>query len=126
MHCFFDIFMIWEISKMLNDKFSVLLSFLYEFFMIFFNKFFFLLFDIPLKVLSDASFRPLFIKYRTPIDAFVIIYFNCTAIIAEFFSTMTCHEITAFAFFNKSAAPRTLFDASLSHFLFYLYLINVL
>jgi hypothetical protein len=117
--------MVREISKMLNNKFSVFLSFLNEFFMIFIYKFFFIRFNFSIKELSDAIFRSLIIKYRAAIDAFVVIYFDGTTIIAELFCAMTSHEITAFSFLYKSAAPRTLFNTFFSHFLFQLYLINI-
>lgn len=110
---------------MLYYKFSVFPCFLNEFFMVFLNKFLFILFYVPLEVLSEAKFWPILIKYWTTIDTFVVINFYRTAIITELFCAMACHEITAFCFLYKSTAPRTLFNTLFSHFLFYLYFIYV-
>lgn len=110
--------MIREISKVLNNVFSVFLSFLNEFFVNFINIFLFIGFDIPLEMLSNTIFRSILIKYRAAIDAFVVIYFNGTAIIAELLSTMACHKIAPLGFLDKSAAPRTLFNTFICHFLF--------
>ena len=125
MHCFFDIWMIREISKMLNYIFSVFPCFLNEFFMIFLNKFLFILFYVPLEVLSEARFWPILIKYWTTIDTFVVINFYRTAIIAELVCAMACHKIAAFGFLYKSTAPRTLFNTFICHFLLYLNFIYI-
>ncbi len=80
--------------------------------------FLFIRFDVPIEVLSDKIIRSILIKYRAAIDAFVVIYFNGTTIIAELLSAMACHKIATLSFLDKSATPRTFFNTFFSHFLF--------